>query len=236
MKFTLQYPIETLSGKTKTGAGLVASNWRGVNVFRENVIPANPQSTEQVAIRSYMAIASKLYKTCSKSQVAGWAALAALMPVSINGKKITLPAPSIFNSVACWAQVNADTPSLDAPQGKADTVISDISDATFAHTTGTFGFNITASGHDLTDCKVAISISPTQGNKVVLIPSGKCVLVNGANHASIKALTASSTVLSFVITRNLPTQSGFLKIKLVLLSEYYVPSQTFEKVVALTYS
>lgn len=54
-------PLFSLDARGKLGGSIVYSSWRGINSVRRLVKPANPQSTEQSAIRDLISDASKAW-------------------------------------------------------------------------------------------------------------------------------------------------------------------------------
>lgn len=54
-------PLFSLDARGKLGGAIVYSFWRGVNYARRLVIPSNPNSTEQQAIRSLITDASQAW-------------------------------------------------------------------------------------------------------------------------------------------------------------------------------
>lgn len=54
-------PLFSLDARGKLGGSIVYSSWRGINSVRRLVKPANPQSTDQSAIRDLLSDASKAW-------------------------------------------------------------------------------------------------------------------------------------------------------------------------------
>lgn len=50
----LKAPLLSLGASQKLGNALVFFSWKGINVVREYVIPANPRSADQITQRGYM--------------------------------------------------------------------------------------------------------------------------------------------------------------------------------------
>jgi hypothetical protein len=55
-------PLMSLDARGTIGSAITYSFWRGINYVRSRVIPANPRSTDQVAIRDLITDASVAWK------------------------------------------------------------------------------------------------------------------------------------------------------------------------------
>ena len=55
-------PLFSLDARGQVGKAIVYSFWKGVNYVRQHVVPNNPQSTEQTAIRDLITDASQAWK------------------------------------------------------------------------------------------------------------------------------------------------------------------------------
>lgn len=71
MKFDQDGPFCNPRGTYK-GCDLVFSQVRGKTVARKKVKPANPQTPDQVKVRSYMTAATRFLSTISRGQFAQW--------------------------------------------------------------------------------------------------------------------------------------------------------------------
>ncbi len=60
---TVTGPLFSLDARNSVGKAIVYSSWRGVNYVRGRVIPANPQTVDQTAIRLLVSHASKAWAT-----------------------------------------------------------------------------------------------------------------------------------------------------------------------------
>lgn len=56
-------PLFGLDARGQVGKAIVYSIWKGVNYVRRRVVPYNPQSTDQTAVRDLITDASKAWKT-----------------------------------------------------------------------------------------------------------------------------------------------------------------------------
>lgn len=55
-------PLFSLDARGQIGKAVVYSFWKGVNYVRQHVVPANPQTTDQTAIRDLITDASVAWK------------------------------------------------------------------------------------------------------------------------------------------------------------------------------
>lgn len=56
-------PLMSLDASGQVGKAIVFSKWKGVNYVRRHITPANPQSTDQTAIRDLITDASQAWAT-----------------------------------------------------------------------------------------------------------------------------------------------------------------------------
>lgn len=56
-------PLFSLDARGQVGKAIVYSFWKGVNYVRQHVVPQNPQSADQVAVRNLITDASQLWET-----------------------------------------------------------------------------------------------------------------------------------------------------------------------------
>jgi len=69
-------PLFSLDARNTVGSAIVYSYWRGINYVRARVIPKNPKSTDQTAIRLLMTDASQGWSDASSSLQAAYIAFA----------------------------------------------------------------------------------------------------------------------------------------------------------------
>lgn len=55
-------PLLSFSARGSIGKAIVASNWKGVKYMRQHVIPANPRTTAQQAVRRTFALLREMFK------------------------------------------------------------------------------------------------------------------------------------------------------------------------------
>lgn len=103
----------------KLDNGIVAYKSLGRQFSRNYVVPANPDTTAQSAVRTAFAAASVAYSSLSQAEVAAWTAFAATMPVRIDSLGRTYPwtARAIYQAVNSYRSLNT--------VGTGDTVPAD---------------------------------------------------------------------------------------------------------------
>jgi len=123
--FSCAPPFDRVHGKIvgESGEnGVVAySSARGGNIFRAFVIPENPESTLQVAMRSYLTLAAAAYKDISAAQALIWETTAnQINRDNILGISYTLTGIGLFCMVNVYRQMNGqaivdDMPTIEQP-------------------------------------------------------------------------------------------------------------------------
>ncbi len=76
-------PLFSLDASGAIGKALVYSKWKGRNVVREYVTPANPNSIAQRARRSMVALVNKIWATMDETDKDSWASRAAANNISL---------------------------------------------------------------------------------------------------------------------------------------------------------
>jgi hypothetical protein len=69
-------PLFSLDASGTVAGTVTFAKWKGRNYLRQTVIPANPQTDLQTAVRAVMAFVGKDFRTLSPEQKAQWAELA----------------------------------------------------------------------------------------------------------------------------------------------------------------
>jgi hypothetical protein len=69
-------PLLSFGARGAIGKTMVASSWRGVKYMRQHVIPANPRTTAQQAVRSVFALLREMWKLAPAIQAEPWNAFA----------------------------------------------------------------------------------------------------------------------------------------------------------------
>lgn len=81
-------PFLSFGGRGQIGKAMVAAKWRGVQYVREYVVPANPQTVAQQAIRKLFAYLREMWKLAPSEVVAAWDAFAAGRPFTGMNKYV----------------------------------------------------------------------------------------------------------------------------------------------------
>lgn len=72
----LSGPLLSFGARGAIGKTVVASKWRGVPYLRQHVVPANPKTTAQMAIRTLFAFLREAYKLAPGNVTSAWEAFA----------------------------------------------------------------------------------------------------------------------------------------------------------------
>ncbi|MBA7637384.1 hypothetical protein ES703_45028 [subsurface metagenome] len=83
----LKMPLGSLGASGQIGKALVYFPWKGLNVVREHVVPANPKSTAQRAQRTLFTAAVAAYHTAlyNSLDMTAWARYAGTIKASMTG-------------------------------------------------------------------------------------------------------------------------------------------------------
>ena len=83
----LKAPLLSLGAKGQFGKTIVTSTWKGIKTGREYVIPANPQTTAQVAQRGVMSDCVEFWKTklITEALRTAWNLAATANPKPLSG-------------------------------------------------------------------------------------------------------------------------------------------------------
>jgi hypothetical protein len=69
---TVKSPLFSLDASGTVGKAIVYSNWKGRAYVREHIIPFNPQSTEQVNLRTAFTLLVAYWQTLTAGNKASW--------------------------------------------------------------------------------------------------------------------------------------------------------------------
>lgn len=130
MKVGLAYPIDSLSGKAAARSGLVYFMWRGMQVARRWVIPANPDTVDQDTIRAYLAAAAKGFQSVTPVQKTMWTALGQIYAKKVQGVDVVMPEISAYCMINQWRQIAGEALTADAPTAKPNFAVTGIQSAT----------------------------------------------------------------------------------------------------------
>lgn len=127
--------VGQLSGST---GSTTASHNRFGSYFRSRVIPVNPNSSSQQAVRGLFGGFSQAWRTLTESQRSGWASLAENVPrVDALGVAYVLTGAQLYNGTnllrdAVGDASIADAPALDSPPVLTSVVLTATGPATLS--------------------------------------------------------------------------------------------------------
>jgi len=235
MKAVLNGLFERISGKSSGVNGQVAFDWRNIQVLRRMVIPRNPKSTNQNAIRSILTQCSQGFQQISEANKTAWSAYCAANPVKIMGKSVQLPEIAMFVRINSWALIDGGSISDTPPAKLADFSASAIATIGFVASTHTLSFIITHNASVTTGRLWLIRITGKLPSAVKKPQMGDYRLIKGVDASSIIPVSSSPQTVSIAT----PTFENYVNgesmgIRLLPLSEDYDEGSEFEKIGAVT--
>ena len=231
MKVRLAFPVDEISGKAGGNFGNVFSRWRGLMVARRHVVPANPSTANQDAIRGFMAAAAVAFQSLSPVEKDAWATFAATVPRSILGQNVTIPEISAYCKINAIRQMAGQSITDTAPSVKADFAISDITSV--INDAGEIAITFTHSATETAGRFVMVKMTDALPSGVYVPKRSDFRLINGPGTPSILALGASPDEVAGCF-RFAPAISKYCGIEIQPISSQYVPGVAFGKVVQVT--
>ncbi len=86
-------PVLSIGARGKIAKSIVFATWRGVKYARQYVVPANPKTVAQLAVRTTFAAIDATYKRLLALSQAPWEAAAVGMPFVARNKLISVNLP-----------------------------------------------------------------------------------------------------------------------------------------------
>lgn len=235
MKLRLAYPVEYIHGALSKQPGIVAFPWRNLQCARAWVKPANPNSTDQAAIRNILAQCAQGYQLITAENRASWTAFAAANPRAFYTKEYALPEISAFVAVNSYRLINGVAISNTPPTDTADFLATDITTAVYAAGATTLTITAAHTGSTTTNRNWIVYITRSLPSAVRRVRKGDYVLADGVATGSIVALSASPQAIVITTPRFADwTDGDYIGIKLVPLSPEYNNGTVYEEVVALS--
>lgn len=231
MKAILEFPYKELTGKTRKGGGLVGMVWRGIQVFRNNVIPRNPSTTDQDNIRNYLTQSAQGFQAVTPVEKAGWRTYAGKKKVTISGAEVTLPEIAVYVKVNTMRLIDAVAISDAAPTDLASFVASGITVLAFVDATKTISFIV---AHNL----AVVGSNQWKIQITDVLPSGAYSprkndyrLIKGVATESIIAVTSSPQTVSIANPRfEAYTDGKYVGVIMTPLSAEYDEGTPYEVV------
>lgn len=146
MKVELGFPIKQLSGSDGDTGGRVYFQSNGVNQSRAYVTPNNPETANQITVRSALTACAQNFKTLTNTQRAGWATYAQLDPIKVFGEDVTLQDIACYVRSDFYNYLKGATHLTTAPTAKAGFAASAIDTVAYVTGTTTLSFDITHNG------------------------------------------------------------------------------------------
>lgn len=225
-RFRLNPALDALSGKVlgpAGGSGLVFMyNHNCGNVFRTWVLPDNPESSNQQAVRNYLAQCAVAYKGLSAARAAAWTAMAiTINRTNVLGLTYQLTGITLYTMLNFYRLLNAqalepDVPAIVKPLkpvGITSVVLTSsvlltiIADFT-GNADGYFGL---------------LNVSDILPGQARQARSNDCRLLDPTLASNVVAVSTNSVTFAIAVTDGYFTAADRIGIELMALSDEYVP-------------
>lgn len=234
MKLRLAYPVDTMSGKAGGDFGIVMSAWRGLQVARRLVVPRNPSTTEQDAIRGYLASAAVAFQSVTASEKTAWDTYAELVRSRILGQLVTRPAISVYCQINVLRQIAGQALTDTAPTAKPDFAVTDITDFEDDGVNNEMNVVFTHNAPATANRFVMVRWTGALPSAVVVPRKSDYRLAEGVvGGGSIVALGASPQTISFTAPWVELAAGAVAGVSIVPMNVDYVPGVEFSKVLTV---
>jgi len=235
MKAILGPHLNRLSGSDGRIGGLVYTWALGMQCIRLHVMPAQPQSADQVLIRSYLTAAAQAFGSLTASERAAWETYANLNIKSHMGLPYSLYAINAYIQVNSYRQIDAQAITDAAPTALAGFSSSVI--ATLGYVTGTtiFSFDVTHNGTNGVGYW-AVYQTPVLASAQRAARPSDYRLADSVATGSIVGVTTSPQTIEITTPKYVPANNDWMAVKVVPLSDDYAPGTetTFRGQVTVT--
>lgn len=121
----IKAPLHSMDARGRFGLGLVFSTWRGMATGRAFVVPKNPRSLRQSAIRGFMTSASRAWNDLTEKGRKGFESYAKEMGrKNVFGQALDASGFNEFCALYCLAKDIGETPVETAPLAPAPLAVS----------------------------------------------------------------------------------------------------------------
>lgn len=230
MKVKYTFPVEDLRGKSGGNSGLVASAWRGIKVMRTFVLPANPNSEDQVQVRTFFSAATKAWSDVTPTEYEMWNNLAKLKPIMVMGSPVIVSAFDMFVKTNVYRLIAGLNISLIAPEHYyMDGVVLELKEPKVDLDQDTLQFVLTTSGFDVPNDYIGVYMTPLLSSQNIVVKDNDFRLISGADPAnlSIRPAVATETLITFDNIRTVPNLTQYFWIKIIPFNEEMVAGSVF---------
>lgn len=235
MKAILGPEFNRLSGSDGRIGGFVFTWALGMQVLRLHVMPAQPQSADQVLIRSYLTAAAQAFGSLTAAERAQWETYANLNVKSHMGLPYTLYAINAYIQVNSYRQINGQAISDVAPTSLAGFSASVIATLGYVVGTTTYSFDVTHNGV-ATEGFWVVYQTPVLASAQRAARPSDYRLIDSVSADSIVAVAASPQTISITTPKYVPTDTDWQAVRVVPLNDEYAPGTptTFRGQVTVT--
>lgn len=234
-KIRLAFPVDGIRGAIRGRSGLVYFLWRGLQVARRFVIPANPDSTAQQTVRAWFTAAAQQFGSISPAEKTGWETYAQLVPRQVDGQTLILPAIDAYLEINSIRQLAGQAITDTAPTALADFAVTAIAD--WVDATPDIEFDVTHSATVTAGRFLYIKMTaPLNSARVDPPASAYRSAIPPQTGGTIVALAASPQTVTLTLADLWTGFSvgDFAGISAQPLSTQYVPGLTFRQVLEYT--
>jgi len=228
MQVRLSFPVDTLAGKGGGAFGLVFSKWRGLQVARRLVVPANPGTTEQDTIRGYLATAAAAFQSVTPSEKLDWEAWAEINASNILGQRVVRPAISEYCAINVMRQINGQATTDVAPTSKPAFAVTGITSVTNTGPGTSVDIVYTHNDAAPSGTFVLVRITLALPSLMVVPRTSDFRLIEGvADVDSIQTVTASPQTMVFTAPQNFPAVGAVVGVRITPLNASYAKGVQF---------
>ena len=227
MQVRTQFPIKQMSGHDGYPGGLVYMTLYGQQIARQFVIPSNPESDEQEAIRTILTTVSQAFGDLTDAERQTWRVWAQDHPQTFLGTEFTLQEMAAFCKINCIRLIDGEAVKDTAPVADPDWSFSEIT--AVAWNSGTKLLSITATHNKsvVTDESVLIRLTPALGSAQRFARKSDYRLAAGVDPKSLPSLVASESPVTVDTPVFEWTDGQYLQVQLLPLNIDYAPGSLF---------
>lgn len=226
MQLRTTFPVSVLAGHDGFPGGIVYYKASGLQCARRWVKPDNPQTAQQIQIRTYFTQAAQAFKNLTDAQRQAWATFCANHKKSYLGTEFILQEMPAFVWINTLRLIDGQTITTTAPSAEAGFSASAIANVAYNSGTSTLSFDVTHNGSAGTG-KWLIRITDTLASAQRNPRPSDWRLAAGVGTNSIVDVQASPQTISIANPVFTWSDGDYMAIMVVPLSDDYVPGARY---------
>lgn len=227
MQIRTQFPVKQMSGHDGYDGGLVYMTLYGQQIARQFVIPANPETTEQAAIRTILTTVSQAFGDLTDAERQTWRVWSQDHPQMFLGTEFTLQEMAAFCKINCIRAIDGEAVNDTAPTADPDWSYSAITAVAFNSGTKLLSITATHNKAVIADQSVLIRITAALASAQRFARKSDYRLAKGVNALSIPDLVASESAVTVDTPVFEWTDGQYLQVQLLPLNIDYAPGSEF---------